>query len=492
MLQAGIPATEQQRLAALMCLHILDTPPEERFDRITRVVATHFQVPIAAVNLIDVDRQWSKSAVGGGTSELPRSISFCAHVVATDDAVVMEDTKADLRSCDNPLVTTDPSLRFYAGVPLRSTDGHALGTLCIADHTPRVLDPGELAVLRDFAAWAERELTTVQLSEALLHQQEIEHSLRVSEARYAAVIAALAEGVISQSADGSIVTCNASAEKILGLTAEQMMGRTSIDPRWRAVRENGTPFPGAEHPAMVALRTGAPQGPIIMGIHKPDGMLSWISITSHPLLLPGGTRPTGVVSSFVDMTQHKEYEQQLTAHQQQLQRHNADLTVLATTDGMTGITNKRTLLERLAAELHVARQTRTPLSLIMLDVDHFKAYNDTHGHLAGDIVLKQVAQLLHTTARTTDIVARYGGEEFVVVLPNTPAERARHVAERLRTVIAQTSVGLCAITASLGVATVQDYRASPDSIIAEADAALYAAKRQGRNMVVSSDAIHVS
>ena len=128
-----------------------------------------------------------------------------------------------------------------------------------------------------------------------------EHDLQEAEERYRSVISAMAEGLVLQDSNGKIVSCNESAERILGLTADQMMGRTSIDPRWRAVRPDGSPFAGEQHPAMVTLRTGAPQSDVTMGVHKPDGTLTWIAINTQPVLKQGA--PYAVVSTFHDITQ---------------------------------------------------------------------------------------------------------------------------------------------------------------------------------------------
>lgn len=127
-------------------------------------------------------------------------------------------------------------------------------------------------------------------------------------ARYEVIVANLAEGVVLQGADGQILTCNAAAERILGLSVDQMMGRSSTDSRWRAVHEDGSPFPGDTHPAMVSLRTGDASHGVIMGVHKPDGTLTWISINSQPLFKPGRPLPYAAVTSFVDVTTHKRSE----------------------------------------------------------------------------------------------------------------------------------------------------------------------------------------
>jgi PAS domain S-box-containing protein len=145
----------------------------------------------------------------------------------------------------------------------------------------------------------------------ITERQRTEAELRASEERYRLLITTMAEGIVLQHADGKITACNASAERILGLTAQQMMGRTSIDLRWQSIREDGSPFPGEEHPAMVTLRTGEPQSNVIMGVYKPDGTLTWILINSQPLLRSGETKPYAVVTSFSDITDRKQVEEVL-------------------------------------------------------------------------------------------------------------------------------------------------------------------------------------
>ena len=120
------------------------------------------------------------------------------------------------------------------------------------------------------------------------------------------VFEAMAEGVVVQDRDGSILGCNTSAERILGLTADQMKGRSSMDPRWRAIHDDGSPFPGEAHPAMVSLQTGEPCSDVIMGVHRPDESMSWIMINSRPLIAAGEAAPHAVVTTFTDITQLRE------------------------------------------------------------------------------------------------------------------------------------------------------------------------------------------
>lgn len=158
------PENEEARLAALRSLNILDSSPEERFDRLTRIAKRLFNVPIALVSLVDEGRQWFKSSQGLSASETSREISFCGHTILGDGVFLIPDATQDERFHDNPLVIGEPNVRFYAGCPLVVGDGHRLGTLCIVDRQPRNLDDEELELLQDLARMAEQELVAVQLA----------------------------------------------------------------------------------------------------------------------------------------------------------------------------------------------------------------------------------------------------------------------------------------------------------------------------------------
>jgi len=163
MKKPDIPAHESARLAALCRLSILDTPAEERFDRITRIAQQHFQVPIALVSLIDTERQWFKSRQGLNAVETPRDISFCGHAILSDDILCIPNALADPRFEDNPLVTGAPNIRFYAGAPLHAPGGERVGTLCIIDGKPRTFTADDLNVLRDLADCVETELDRTRI-----------------------------------------------------------------------------------------------------------------------------------------------------------------------------------------------------------------------------------------------------------------------------------------------------------------------------------------
>jgi len=157
-----IPLDEKIRLHALTTLCVLDTLPEERFDRVTRLATRALGVPISLVSLVDRERQWFKSRQGLDASETARSISFCGHAILREGALVVPDALLDPRFADNPLVIGEPHIRFYAGHPIHGPDGSRVGTLCVIDRQPRHFTDEDNAVLADLAGMIDRELALME------------------------------------------------------------------------------------------------------------------------------------------------------------------------------------------------------------------------------------------------------------------------------------------------------------------------------------------
>jgi PAS domain S-box-containing protein len=299
------------RLETLRRYCLLDTPADPAFDRLSQLAARILKAPIALVSLVDENRQFFKSQVGltpplATRREAPLSHSFCQHVVALSAPLIVEDAREHPLLHDN-LAIVDYNVSAYLGIPLVAPSGETLGSFCVLDTKPRRWAEEEVTLLQELAASV---MTEVELRARIMERQTMEASLRKTEARYSSAIATMHEGVVLQDRDGAIEACNPAAEAILGLTSEQMMGRTSIDPRWHAVHEDGSPFPGETHPAMVALRTGTPQLNVVMGIYKPDSTLTWILINSEPLIEPGTSQPYAVMTTFLDITERKQAEKQ--------------------------------------------------------------------------------------------------------------------------------------------------------------------------------------
>ncbi len=153
-----LPANEAERLAALHRYQILDTPPEGAFDDLARLAAYICATPIAYISLIDAERQWHKARIGPLPPEVPREIAFCAHCILQNGLIVVNDTLGDARFADNPMVTADPKVRFYAAAPLLTADGLALGSLCVMDYNPRELTPTQLESLKLLGRQVVRQL----------------------------------------------------------------------------------------------------------------------------------------------------------------------------------------------------------------------------------------------------------------------------------------------------------------------------------------------
>jgi len=193
MIEPGIPPDERDRLRAVRALRLLDTPPEERFDRITSLAARVLRVPKAYISMIDADREWLKSRVGMKAQENPRHLSFCGHAILGDRPLVLADATADPRFVDNPLVNGPDGIRAYAGVPLTSEAGYKVGAFCVADHRVRHFSAEDVQTLEDLAAQVERELRLVdaiRLQQEFIEtqrtlvesQQELSHELELAAA----------------------------------------------------------------------------------------------------------------------------------------------------------------------------------------------------------------------------------------------------------------------------------------------------------------------
>lgn len=337
------PANEEEsRLAALRRLHLLDTPPEARYERITRLASRALGMPIAAISIVDRERVWFKSMRGLDLVQMPRGNTFCDAALASEGPLVVEDATADPRFAELPGVTGEPRFRFYASQPIRAADGSRIGGLCVFDTRPRRLDPVQLEMLGDLARIVETELQVGVLAEAR---------------------SALASDL--------------------------------------------------------------------------DSARRQVSV-----------------------------------------------------DSLTRTSSRAGILEILQREHARAQRAKSMISVAMVDLDNFKAVNDTYGHLVGDRVLQAAAERMVEAVRPYDAVGRYGGEEFLIVIAERDPERVAAIAERVRDNIARRPVSVerraIPVTASVGVAC-SDTRGGPQDLtrlLQRADDALYEAKRSGRNRVV--------
>lgn len=319
------PENETRRLAALHALRILDTPAEERFDRITRIAQKLFDVPIALVSLVDAERQWFKSRVGLDASETPREISFCGHAILQTGPFVVSNALEDERFRNNPLVTGDPNIRFYAGQPLQDIEGNKLGTLCLIDRHPRKLDKDQLQLLHDLGIWVENELNTASLSNVL-------HRLQKSEQRYQtlaheameatslkqAILDSANYSIISTDTDGTIRTFNQVAQSWLGYAPGEIIGKLTPavihDPEEVAqhaktlATELGTPIEPGFEVFVAKARLGMADENEWSYIRK-DGSRFPVRL-SVTALKNGAREITGFLAIASDISAHKQAERQ--------------------------------------------------------------------------------------------------------------------------------------------------------------------------------------
>ena len=248
---AGKRDTEAATLAALRALEVLDTAPEEEFDALVRAASTICRAPISLISLIDAERQWFKANVGlPGVSETPRDVAFCAHAVLGDEIFEVPDATRDVRFADNPLVAGQPDIRFYAGAPIRLTDGSRVGTLCVIDREPRVLDETQREVLRLLAVAVARAL---EGRHAIRMTRQAAVELAASEARFRTLSDSSPHGVFHTDADGACTYTNARWQVIYGLTLQQSLGhgwaatlhpedRTAVCDEWTRSAARGIEF----------------------------------------------------------------------------------------------------------------------------------------------------------------------------------------------------------------------------------------------------------
>ena len=216
MIAPPLPENDAARLQSLRRIGLLDSAKEERFDRLCRIACSQFGVPIATITFVDENRQWFKSEIGLNCSETGREVSFCGHTILEDRPLIIPDARKDIRFYDNPSVQGPPYLRFYAGVPLKTEDGHLVGTFCIMNSQPRILAQAEIERLEDLAAIAEDEMNAVANRQSL-------DVLRRSEEGFAGAFYYAAIGIAMVSPEGRWLKVNPSLCAMLGYSEPEMV-----------------------------------------------------------------------------------------------------------------------------------------------------------------------------------------------------------------------------------------------------------------------------
>jgi diguanylate cyclase (GGDEF)-like protein/PAS domain S-box-containing protein len=310
--------------------------------------------------------------------------------------------------------------------------------------------------------------------------------------RVQAALDVMAEGVILVDEKGQIVLANAAFAELAGRPDQALLGLDAASLPW--ITPAGAE-PGAL-PWLQAMRSGepAPSTPL----HLKGTEVKRSLVVKCAPVTDGRGRAKGAIATFDDVTELERKSEELTSalaklekSQEEIRLQNEELQVLARRDSLTGVSNRRYFLDRLQSLFEAAARDGRKLCCIMVDIDHFKRINDAHGHVAGDEVIRRVAEVLSSEVRSSDAICRYGGEEFLLVLQEVGVERAMLVAERLRRRVAAPAFARVPVTASFGLASSSFGARDADELIRQADEALYASKQRGRDRVTRWDRIYV-
>lgn len=304
-------------------------------------------------------------------------------------------------------------------------------------------------------------------------QKHLVEALDQAREHYRLLFEQIAQGVVYLDGDGLILAVNPAAERILGIPGAELLGRTTIDAQGKALRADGSPLPPQEHPFQTALDTGREVRDMTIGLfNSAEGTYRWVSVDAVPQLRPGEARPFQVLVTFNDITERRQAEEKVRD--------------LAFFDSLTGLPNRRLLIDRLRLALAQARREGSLVGIAFLDLDGFKTINDTLGHASGDSLLQKVANRLLKSLRSSDTVARLGGDEFVVILNALEStDAAAAIAEKVLELFDQSfRLGESEIfaTTSIGLALYPLDAQCEEDLLSRADMAMYRAKEKGRNL----------
>jgi diguanylate cyclase (GGDEF)-like protein/PAS domain S-box-containing protein len=526
-----VPADEADRLASLHRLGLLETEPSEGFDAVARVAATALRVPVVLVSLVDAERLWFKARAGLSARESPRQSSFCAQVIFQRHPLAVRDAVEDPRFAKFALVTGAPQIRSYLGVPLYSSDGQPVGTLCAMDKQVREYGERELAVLRELAPIVEELLCTRQ--SAPKADNVLQYAME-REKLFRETFELAAVGIVHTSLRGTMLRINQRACAMLGYSVAQLRGLNFLDITHAEdlpnnVREFKRALAGefdsyrleqrllckdqryAWVSMSVSLKRSATRLPdysivVIDDIsakkHAETDLLKARDALQERLtqleqrlresdadLQAQGKRALEAAAALREAQDQQALEAAAALREAQaaLQASNAKLATESANDGLTGLPNRRSFSRRVEQAAIALRLSRKPYGLILLDLDNFKHVNNEYGHDVGDEVLRAIGKILASQLRnSSDMAARLDGDEFAVLCFGDINEQALHeVADRIRSQIGKeplaTPTGLLRFTGSLGLALSLPDDPDWKTVYARADAALFEAKAAGKD-----------
>ncbi len=505
MITVPLPANEDERLTALHQANILDTEPEERFDHLTKLAAEICDVSMALICFVTADSCWPKSQFGCALTEISRDDSFAGWVVAGTEALIVPDATQDERFKQSRLVTGVTQARFYAGVPLITSNGYAIGVLAVFETEKRELEFAQIKLLQQLANLVMGQINLNGMAEALtvtaaecdqlklrlslndklvhrmeqhstLQAQNIQtlkgklHELVTNTERYTLIASSSNDGIWDWDLKTNQVFFDDRWKAIIGYEPHDELTSTMDEWLDRIHTEDLELFK-TEIEASLTGWTSAFKNEHRLQHH--DGTYRWILSRGMAARHDDGT-VYRVAGSIIDITDSKGAEQQLL--------HNAFHDVL------TGLPNRALFMDRLKRSLNRAKYRPDYLfAALFLDLDRFKVINDSLGHQVGDELLVGIARRLEKSMRPGDMIARLGGDEFAVIIDNLKnTDDAIQAADRLHQEMSipyLLSGREVYASASIGVALSQSHHETAQDFLRAADTAMYHAKSRGRGCV---------
>ena len=463
---------EQLRLEILAGCGLLNSPAEREFDMIVLLAQRLLVSKIALVSFVDEDRLWLKAAVGIEAKEAPRELAFCGYVVASDDVLVVPDATQDSRFSANPLVTGEPNIRFYAGVPIRARlDGDdgvqiPLGALCVVDDAPRSIAAPEIALLRELAHFVE-ELISAKAAAAAAVQlaHERSNALHALDRKHRQL--RQAERIANIGSWRLTLADNQTewSEQTYAIHGVPVGDGPPLDaalqfypPTARSIIEEAI-----DHTVM----TGAPFD-VETDFMTAQGAYRRVRSMGELEIEDG--KAVALIGVFQDITARFEMEEKLRR--------------VAHTDELTRLASRSRFNEYVDEKIDSLATDGQRCALLLIDLDHFKAVNDRCGHLAGDEVLRIMASRLQASYLDNCFAARLGGDEFVLLVTDQALlENLRGLLSRLLGELqhcVSANGAMLSVSATIGACWLNDDAASRSELLRNADTALYSAKRRQR------------
>lgn len=449
-----IPHDDEKRIEVLDSFALMDTAPEQEYDHIIQMASRIFDVPIVLISLVHRDRQFFKARIGLDVCETGRDVSFCTYAMMDAKVFVVLDASKDERFRSNALVTGYPNIRFYAGAPLITSEGHALGSLCLIAPKPRsTFSDRDQQILGDLAAMVLEKMEF----------RRLERENETSRNKFINITSTSPDAIICANSKNQITSWNASAEDIFGYSEQEALGKPLdiiLPESMRARHGSGLARVASGGPARIIGTS------VNLTAKRRDGSEVPIELSLSQWSEAGEPQFGAIIR---DITSRLEAVKQL--------KHAAEY------DDLTGLANRSSLKRR----IEQACESQEPLALLLLDLDGFKDVNDTLGHSAGDAVLKIVARRLRENVPEHFMVGRLGGDEFVIVMSATVDPiKTSELALTLISIIEE-PIELdhepIHIGASIGISLKSDPEDNSERMLGNADLALYQAKADGRNLV---------